>query len=314
MALRLGILAKASPRTYALRMAAKDLGFHVVYCDRVSFREARTGLKPDVDGWLIPSGATAKETLGSHPFIDRNTQAVTFIEEDIPTLASARFTPWKRRLAQELADLERNHARLTRREPASRLWVLAASTGGLEAVGDFLARVSPDVDAAFLYVQHIAQQHVGQLLRMVERRSQWRGAVAETGQVPCRGWVTVVSPAAKLRIAEGGALQLLDFPWTGQYAPNIDDVAGQVAREYGACGGMIVFTGMGYDGVVGSRMVRHRGGEVWVQAPETCAAPALPEAVLGAQAVDYTGSVVSLAEHFNEKIKGATDAVAAEGH
>jgi len=62
---------------------------------------------------------------------------------------------------------------------------------------------------------------------------------------------------------------------------------------------MVVFSGMGDDGALGSEHIREHGGEIWVQRPDRCIASAMPEAVLARGAVDYSGDVAALARRFN---------------
>ena len=53
------------------------------------------------------------------------------------------------------------------------VWLLGASTGGLQAVKEFLSKVPVSKDIAFVYVQHIAEQQIDTLLRMIEKQTGW---------------------------------------------------------------------------------------------------------------------------------------------
>lgn len=301
--LHIGILAPEMSQAYAVKTVVADMGFKVIHCAGELPRLMPASAQVPVDAWIVvrhrdghtPAFAGAGLGRGQIMYLDA---AVA------PTLLNHRFPAWKRVLQKQLTAFREHLEVMQRPKPANRVWVLAASTGGLGAVGDFLAATDPVPGVALVYVQHIANRHLGQVLGMVRKRSAWQAVEAREGSVFNQGCVTVISPAAKVHIGQEGRVRLLQYPWSGQYSPNIDDIAGQVAREFGGNAGLIVFTGMGNDGIVGSRMIRHRGGQVWVQEPADCTAKAMPEAVLGAQAVDFVGSVPALAERFNEKIAG----------
>jgi len=311
MSLRLGIFADSQAQAYALQTVAPECGITVAFNGRIAPRHSQWGDKPEVDAWVIAGGKDGMSRLGKHPFINLQQHQVLILEHPVPTLASIEFEQWKSAMVEQLQLLSARHRKSSDCQPAEIIWVLAASTGGLDAVGRFLTQVPPVAGVGLVYVQHITDAHVGQLLKMVSRLSDWKVEVGLDGTRFRERTVTVISPAAKVHMDVGGRLRILGYPWGGQYCPSIDHVAGLVAREYGAMASMIVFTGMGYDAVVGSRLIRHRGGEVWVQDPADCAARSMPETVISVQAVDFVGSVNQLAVHFNEKYEPSTPALAA---
>src|SRR5690606_17410435 len=167
--------------------------------------------------------------------------------------------------------------------PAAELqvWVLAASTGGIQAVSRFLALLPPSPRVALVYVQHfVAHQH-GQLLKIVARNCAWPVRGIDYGASLRGGWVTVPSPEERFDIDHEGLLGVAGAQgWQAPYRPNIDEVAEQVSGYYGGRAGIIVFSGMGDDGGRGSALISAGGGQVWVQSPASCAAVAMPEAVL----------------------------------
>ena len=65
---------------------------------------------------------------------------------------------------------------------------------------------------------------------------------------------------------------------------------------------MIVFSGMGDDGVVGSRLIREKGGSVLVQSPSDCTVPALSEAVIKDGVFDTSGNIQQLQEAFIKRL------------
>jgi chemosensory pili system protein ChpB (putative protein-glutamate methylesterase) len=184
-----------------------------------------------------------------------------------------------------------------------KVWVLAASTGGIDAVTRFIKLVPCRQDVALVYVQHIVEQQHPQLLKIVARNSSWRTRGVDYGSSLKGGWVTIPSPEERFDIDEEGLMGVVDGGgWQPPYHPSIDDVARQVAGFYRQRSGLIVFTGMGSDACKGAVCVRDNGGQVWVQAPSSCAAIAMPEAVLGAVGGGFVGTVEELAEKFNQEL------------
>ena len=77
---------------------------------------------------------------------------------------------------------------------AKKIWLLGASTGGLQAVRQFLSNVPVTSDLAFVYAQHIAGQQINTVLRMIETQTGWPARELSTGQFIRPGTVTVISP------------------------------------------------------------------------------------------------------------------------
>jgi chemosensory pili system protein ChpB (putative protein-glutamate methylesterase) len=119
------------------------------------------------------------------------------------------------------------------------------------------------------------------------------------------GALAIVDPECRVRLDRERRLWVQPLPWGGRYRPSIDLVAESLALTYRDRAGMILFSGLGDDGVLGSQHLREQGGEVWVQEPRSCVAGAMPEAVLARGAVDYVGDVPALARRFNHRYGGA---------
>lgn len=180
---------------------------------------------------------------------------------------------------------------------ARNIWLLAASAGGLHAVRSFLAGFDSFHDAGFIYAQHIDSAQAIQLVKMINRNTPWQAQMAVDGNFVTEGTVTVVPPTQRITLREG-LVRIVANSWSGRYAPNIDEVAAELANDYGRAAGMIVFSGMGDDGVAGSRLIRQKGGSVLVQCPSDCTVPALSEAVIKQGDFNTSGDVEQVREAF----------------
>lgn len=299
MSLKIGLLTHHSTQAYSLKTALSELGHFVVYFNTPDLQTNPQQPPEDIELWLALPASTDEPI----PIDTRNTFSL-LLEEDIPSLLSPSYDAWKKSLQQKIEHaiyrMPDNH-RFAR---AQQVWVLAASTGGLKAVEEFLNLTNPAAGCGvgLLYVQHIENAHVEQLKKMVIRSSNWGGQIADTGRFMLEGSVSIVRPDYKIRINREGKFQILGTPWSGSYRPSIDYVAEMIARKYNNASGLIIFTGMGDDGSLGSLHIRENGGQVWVQQPQTCMVSAMPDAAIKTGEVDFVGSVAKLAAHFQEHI------------
>lgn len=185
---------------------------------------------------------------------------------------------------------------------AKRVWLLGASTGGLHAIKQFLAQIPVTRELAFVYAQHIAEQQMSTVLRMIETKTGWPAREPLTGQFIRPGTVTVISPQFETRVSKHGWVLRFASAWQGHYAPSIDQLANRLALLYRQDCGIIIFTGMGDDGARGCCAVKEYAGQVWVQDPQECTVPAMPQAVIQCCETDFVGSIDELANRISGDI------------
>lgn len=298
MSLKVGILTHDSTQSYSLKTALSELGHFVVYANTPDLRATDQTPPADVELWIVTTKPGSKDRI---PIDNRSTFSL-LLDGRMPSLLSPGYEDWKSTLQDKINRASYRMPDNHRFARARQLWVLAASTGGLKAVEEFLSLIDPvpGRGIGLLYAQHIESAHVGQLEKMVTRSSNWGAQIADNGRFVLEGSVSIVRPDHKIRITPERKFQTLKAPWGGAYRPSIDYLAEMVARKYGAAAGLIVFTGMGDDGVLGSEHIRENGGLVWAQDPQTCMVSAMPDAVINAGAVDFTGSIAELAAYFQQ--------------
>ena len=294
MTVRLGVVADSPYVRYAIQSALADSGFNVSFP-----KEAHGSLQQgNIDIWLLVAAETNQHVLSS---FDYQKVPVLILDEAVPSVANSEFSVWKERLSAKLLTALTQRRETDCEAPARCLWLLAASTGGLDAVVKFLKQIPRStVGLGFVYAQHIELQQTRHLVDVIERATAWSAKVVADGDYLSEGRVSIISPGFETEIGKGGRIRMLGHPWQGPHKPAIDHIAADVARQYGANSGMIVFTGMGDDGAKGSRFISRSGGQVWVQSPDSCVAASMPEAVLGRGRSNGLADVASLAEKFNQ--------------
>src|SRR5690606_36395849 len=104
-------------------------------------------------------------------------------------------------------------------------WVIAASTGGPNAVTEFLRALPaiPD-EVALLYVQHIGNETSGTLKRVINNSSRWSVYSTDEFCVLEEKSLYIVSPRCALEINGDGGIQPTDQPLQGPYSPSVDQV------------------------------------------------------------------------------------------
>ncbi len=224
------------------------------------------------------------------------------------------FEAWKQHLRHRIARVRRPLGASGSASRAEYVWLLAASAGGPATVTRFLSAVPRAAGVALLYAQHIEAAHLDQLSRWISRESDWRVHIAATTDFLLEGSLTLIHPQRRFRLRPDGEMRVLSGTWPKPYRPNIDLIAENLAATYREKAGMIVFSGLGDDGALGSQHVHEQGGEVWVQAPSNCIASAMPEAVIGQGSISYVGDLDSLARRFQHRHRdAAAQVIAAAG-
>ena len=297
--MKVGLVADGGNDRVLVRRALEDLGHVVVFCASAA---SLTGDKPPaaVDLLIEVAAGHGADPL---PLVEclRLQLDPAFLEQ-----AKSGFGPWLEGLRRRI-DGARWRSR-TRDDAgrADRVWLLAASAGGPEAVAQFVGAVAPCPGVGLLYTQHIDASQVSQLQRWLAATGRWGVDVVRADRFLLEGCLAIVGPGRRLRFNRERKLHLSSLLWPGEYRPSIDLVAESLALTYRDRAGMIVFSGLGDDGVLGSQHLREQGGEVWVQEPRSCVACALPEAVLARGAVDYVGDVAALTRRFNHRYGGVS--------
>jgi two-component system chemotaxis response regulator CheB len=164
---------------------------------------------------------------------------------------------------------------------------LAASLGGLSAVGDVLAALPPDFPAGIVVVQHLSSRYPSHLPEILQRRSLLPVRWAEPGDHVQAGTVLLARPGRHAAIGPGGALTFSSAPKVQFVRPSADVLFSTIARTYAARGIGVVLSGSLRDGADGAQAIKSCGGRVLVQDIRTAQASGMPGAAIATGCFDF---------------------------
>jgi two-component system chemotaxis response regulator CheB len=187
-------------------------------------------------------------------------------------------------------------------EPA-RVLVIAASTGGPQAIQRLLGPLPGDLSLGVLVAQHMPERFTRAFAERLGRTTRFSAREAEGGEPVVPGCILVAPGGRNLELArdDAGVLRarVVEPPpasaGTVTYAPSADALFASAARAVGARCGAVVLTGMGRDGQAGARAIHAAGGKVFAEAPGSAVVDGMPEAAIATGVVEDVLPVDGLA-------------------
>ncbi|HEX6933846.1 MAG TPA: chemotaxis protein CheB [Streptosporangiaceae bacterium] len=164
---------------------------------------------------------------------------------------------------------------------------VAASAGGITALGHVLGGLPPGFSVPVVVVQHLDPRHKTIIAEVLGRRARMPVKLAEDGERAKPGTIYVAPPNRHLLVEAEGTLMLSSSELVHFLRPSADLLFESVAGSYGSRAIACVLTGTGSDGAMGATAVKSRGGTVIVEDPEMAEFKGMPEAVVAAGAVDF---------------------------
>ena len=166
------------------------------------------------------------------------------------------------------------------------LIVIGASWGGLHAVGEILAALPPDTDAAVVVAQHRRADIVdGGLAGLLRHRAALPVADVDDKAPIERSHVYLAPPDYHLLI-QPGYFSLSKEDHVHYARPSIDVLFESAADAYRERVIGVILTGANADGAKGLSEVKRRGGVAVVQDPGTAERREMPAAALALTTAD----------------------------
>ncbi len=164
--------------------------------------------------------------------------------------------------------------------PGDRVVVVSASTGGLEPLVQMFVDLPVGLDAAFVVLLSLPAAFMPALIRRLDPVTTVNVRTARAGLPLQRGVAYLVPCDYQVTAGSRGVLVLDREALLKVERFSVDATMSTLATRYGPAVIAVLLSGAGQDGVKGALSVRAAGGQVLVQAIETCVAREMPEAVV----------------------------------
>ena len=170
--------------------------------------------------------------------------------------------------------------------PGSRIVFIGASTGGTEAVKNFLLGMPADCPP-ILIVQHMPESFTASFAARLDTLCKPR-VIEACGSEPIQTGMVYVAPGhSHLRIRRepaGFSTELLRTPPVNRHRPSVDVLFDSAAEVVGRHAVGVILTGMGKDGACGLLRMRQAGARTFGQNEASCVVYGMPReaALIGA--------------------------------
>lgn len=188
-------------------------------------------------------------------------------------------------------------ASTARRSTRFRAVVIAASTGGPEALSRWLPLVVSQCPVPMFLVQHLPPDFTGYFASSLARRCGCRVLEAEDGMTPEPRTLYVAPGGQHLLLHTRGGdvvLGLNDAPPENGCRPAADVLFRSAAAAYSGQVLAVVLTGMGNDGAKGAVVLKRAGAQVLVQDEATSVVWGMPGSTVAVGAADEVLSIDEL--------------------
>ena len=169
-----------------------------------------------------------------------------------------------------------------------KLIIVGASTGGTEAIKDFLIHMPPDCPG-ILVTQHMPEAFTRSFANRLNSLCKIQVKEAEQGDRVLPGHAFIAPGHSHLLLARSGANYICELnqgPPVNRHRPAVDVLFRSAANCAGANAVGVILTGMGKDGAVGMLEMKRAGAHNFAQDEATCVVYGMPKEAVAVGAVD----------------------------
>ena len=180
------------------------------------------------------------------------------------------------------------HEHSPRTQPVSAV-VIAASTGGPNALAQIAVALPPELPVPIFIVQHMPPVFTKMLAERLDRVAAVSVVEATEHEAVLPGHVYVAPGGRHLALARTNrtvTTRLTDDAPENSCRPAADVLFRSATEVYGAGVLAVVLTGMGHDGLRGSENVRGAGGSILAQSEASAVVASMPAAIADAGLAD----------------------------
>lgn len=192
-------------------------------------------------------------------------------------------------------------------DPSLELVVVGVSTGGPLALQNVIPVLPAEFPVPVAITQHMPPQFTQSLADRLDDRSALEVREATDGMALKPGRAVVAAGGRHLTFDQRGGHPVVrtpEQPTDSGHRPSVDVMFGSACEVYGGRVLTLVMTGMGKDGLQGTRRIREAGGTVLAQDEASSVVYGMPRVVVEAGLADAVLSLEELPEAVG-KVVGA---------
>jgi len=188
---------------------------------------------------------------------------------------------------------------------SEKLIIIGASTGGTEAIREFLQQMPSDCPG-ILIVQHMPEGFTRSFAQRLDSLCRISVKEAEHGDRVLPGHAYLAPGHSHLLLARSGAnyvTQLDQGPPVNRHRPSVDVLFESAAASAGRNALGVILTGMGKDGAAGMLKMREAGAINFAQDENSCIVYGMPREAVAIGAVHQVASLQQLPGRVLEQLE-----------
>jgi two-component system chemotaxis response regulator CheB len=179
---------------------------------------------------------------------------------------------------------------------SEKLIIIGASTGGTEAIKEFLMQMPSDCPG-ILITQHMPEGFTRSFAKRLDGLCKITVQEAQGGERVLPGHAFIAPGHSHLLLARSGAnyvTQLDQGPPVNRHRPSVDVLFESAARCAGKNAVGVILTGMGKDGAAGMLSMKNAGAYNFAQDEATCVVFGMPREAIAVGATHEVGALQAL--------------------
>lgn len=183
-----------------------------------------------------------------------------------------------------------------------KVWVLAASIGGPEALLKFLNEFKGQTKLLFIIIQHIDKEFIPEMASQLNLTTNMQVKVPLSGTKLAANMVFIYPTDEHLYFTHDGVLELMPLLEENTFSPCIDESCKRLSENIKDLN-IAVFSGMSNDGIKAAKMIKDKGNKVITQTESSCVLSTIIAGVKKSVMVDFDGNPAEMAHYVIENSK-----------
>jgi len=187
---------------------------------------------------------------------------------------------------------------------SEKLIMIGASTGGTEAIKDFLVQMPADCPG-ILITQHMPEGFTTSFAKRLDSLCKIRVIESAGGERVLPGHAYIAPGHSHLTLARSGAnyvTQIDQGPPVNRHRPSVDVLFQSAAVNAGKNAIGVILTGMGKDGAAGMLAMKEAGAYNFAQDEASCVVYGMPKAAYEMGGVHEVGALQDLAKMVMDRL------------